>query len=348
MIKIKNNRVIIMSLAIPPKIWEILKAIPFSLTASEIAKKSGISYNSVIWFLKNHRKNYVIGSEFDYRRMGLIPLIVLSSLENNSIKLPPYTFSVSEISSCKKILMYKAFIPEDFVNDYLRDIDSDIFAVIKGYELLRWFPFSKLTTYIKQSETIEPLVSRIYEVYNEVVSQRISMEVKRAKIDIIDLYIMLDKLRFSYTKLSETLKRLKQRVDPNITKQLVSYHFNKHVKPLWRYNYVMLLQDVNIYPLRAYYFEGKDAETLGRLLVHLPYMLLSFIDLGKSLVVAQPPPHMEYLVYDIVSMFDVKMPLGELLLHTSKISRCKADPIGLYVDNKWIYPRIVKEVKIMK
>jgi len=348
MIKIKNNRVIIMSHAIPPKIWEILKAIPFSLTASEIAEKSGISYNSVIWFLKNHRKNYVIGSEFDYRRMGLIPLVVLSRFESNTIKLPPYTFSVSEVSSYKKILMYRALIPEDFISNYLRDLDSDIFAVIKGYELLRWFPFSKLTTYIKQSETIEPLVSKIYEVYNEVASQRVSTMTKREKIDLIDLYIILDKLKFSYTKLSETLKTLRQRVNPRITKQLVSYHFNRHVKPLWKYNYVMLLQDVNTYPIRAYYFEGKDAETLGRLLVHLPYMLLSFIDIGKSLVVAQPPPHMEYLIYDIVSMFDVRMPLGEMLMHTSRISKYKADLMCLYMDNKWIYPRIVKKVKIMK
>ena len=183
-----------MVLKISPKTWKILEAIPFSQNAYEIAEKSGVSYNSVLWFLNNYRKNYIISSDFNFWKIGLVPLVVLTSMENITIKIPPYTIGLCEVSGLKKMILYRALIPEKFIKKYIKDLDTDVYAVIKGKDIARWLPNSKLTAYIKESETIEPITSKIYEVYNELISQKTNIDREKEKIDIIDLYIIRDKM----------------------------------------------------------------------------------------------------------------------------------------------------------
>ncbi|MCD6563863.1 MAG: hypothetical protein J7K23_08140 [Thermoproteales archaeon] len=337
-----------MVLKISPKTWKILEAIPFSQNAYEIAEKSGVSYNSVLWFLNNYRKNYIISSDFNFWKIGLVPLVVLTSMENITIKIPPYTIGLCEVSGLKKMILYRALIPEKFIKKYIKDLDTDVYAVIKGKDIARWLPNSKLTAYIKESETIEPITSKIYEVYNELISQKTNIDREKEKIDIIDLYIIRDKMIFSFAKLSQTLKRIHMYFSNNVTKQLLSYHYNKHVKRLWKYNYIIPLHDTLEYPLRLYYLKGKDAEVLGKLVVNLPYVFTSLIDKDKVMVLAQPTPRMEYLLYDIFTMFDVKKPLGDILISMNKYSKFFSDPSKLFIENEWRYPDIIREIKIIR
>ncbi len=338
-----------MGLVIPSKTWKIMKAIPYSLNAQEIAEKSNVSYNSVLWFLNNARGNFAILAEFDWWRIGLTPLAVLTRMSGVTAKVPPYTFSISEASGLKKMLLYRALLPERYIKRYLRDLDADIVTYVKGYDIVRWFPFSELTQYIEEDGTLQPLTSKIYEIYNKLTLQEEQRKKKeRVKVDIIDLYIMRSKMRFSYTKLSYILGLIHTELSENMTKQLLSYHYNKHVKPLWKYNFIIPLQDQLEYPFRLYYFKGKDSEILAKLLVKLPYVFLALLERNKVFVLAQPTPHVEYIISDIVSMFDVRKPLGDILISLNNYTIFNVNPKKLFFEGKWIYPDSTSMISVIK
>lgn len=97
---------------------------------------------------------------------------------------------------------------------------------------------------------------------------------RRVEIDYIDLEVIGEKEEFAYAPISLVAKRLR------ISQQRVSYHFRRHVKPLWMGNYLEWRTPMPGYVYVLYRITSIDYPSslkLARLLSQIPWLIDGFI-----------------------------------------------------------------------
>jgi len=316
------------------KEWLVLKAACDSLTIGDIIEKTGLKPYSVTRVLNRLREKVFIGFQPNYRKMGLLPIAIITRISRTN--LPPFTVADRRLygSTRKKDLeLITAVPPEKDTDLYLSLLSCEPEYVICGYEYVFWHPNNaRLTLYNEAKKNLTPKLSKIDDILDSYRRERPKKYPPRIEtIDEIDLEILKEKQEYAFKKLREISRIV------GISHQVLSYHFRKHVRKLWAGNRIGIYLNASAVPFRVYIFEGKDAPALAKTLVKLPYFHSAFIDEKKACVIAQPSDFVRKHLSEVISETDVYMPFGELIMEL-KMKRRIPGYIRFFKKGKWILP----------
>ncbi len=300
-------------LKLNPNEWRVLSAIPRSSTIARISELTGLPYSTVIDVVKRLSR---MGIEMHfvprYDVMNVKPLFLLFKAEGVE-RLPLYTVRVSRLKGRSSYLGVLALVPERHVDDYVAALPERPVERVEGEEVRHWLPTGRLTRYVSGLGLVLPSTERLEEV---LAAGRAPIERREKRwVDWIDLLVIIFKMRYAYTKLSEVARLIEERLGMSApSRQLMSYHYRTHVMGLWNYNAVGFRLNETVAPRRLYVFRGKESRVAARTLVEMPYFFESYIGEEGAATYAQPPCYTHRILYDILSTVDVDLPYGELFV----------------------------------
>lgn len=271
--------------------YKVLLAIPRSLSYTEVAKRAGLSPSYANVKVKELAKCVWIRFWVDYRAMGLSPTYILARYSEKAYR----GLTGAEVPFVKRVirawawdgvrLLIEACPPLGLERRFAYSLPLEVLEVwVKEWEA-RYVPSEGGLTVFDRGEL------RVrWEKLAEVLSGlRYEWEVRRlSRVDKLDLLILREKEAFSYASLNSIARRL------SVSQQLVSYHYRRHVKPLWRLNYLEPRLGGGI-PL-VYRLEAVDARLSLSLLAafsQVPWLVDAFAlqgDERKVVAILDAPP----------------------------------------------------------
>ncbi|RLF08399.1 MAG: hypothetical protein DRJ64_01100 [Thermoprotei archaeon] len=332
------------NLKITAKEWQFIRSAQYSESLTEISKNMNTSYVTVYrlyTMLKSKASfNYIV----DFKKMNLVHITLFFNGYQKIENIHPLTVSIRKVFGVKPYYMVSAFVPYIYREAFVKSFDNEPVKTIIGYETYKWKPDSPLSLYLESSETIIPVFNVFYEKYDNLNYPVDNTDYTNKAPDKIDIALIFRKYKHPFEPLTRSVRHIRKH-DPDfplISKQALSYHYKKHIKKLWLYNSIIPLYDSYLVPFRIFYFEGKEAPILARILINLPTFYLTSIDTDKAILVGQPPCHIFENIYRIISMFDVEMPLGDLVM-SNKNMKSYLPPLWHFTENnRWIW----KDIKI--
>lgn len=325
---------------IEPREWSVIHNIPYSLRISEIAGKAELPYSTTYKILEALRQRGKISFIPSYWSMGLLPIAVIVRGDLSSRKPPPYTLSVRRLFGHHRYTLFTAVVPREMVDRYLRSLEGDRVALVRGFELAMWLPSSRLTLYSADFGTMIPAYSYIYGELLENTRPVRMPKFGGEKLDWLDVAIIVKKMDYAFTKLTEVKAFLEKSYGVKVSKQVLSYHFKNHVVRHWVHNTVSLYLDMRLVPFRIFMLEGPAAPAVARTLTKIPYFYTAYIDVDKAIVVGQPPCSMHEELYEMLSSVDVEMPLGDLVMSSRNIVKMYGTLLNNFENGKWIWPDV--------
>ncbi len=326
--------------------WRLIENAQYSFTLSEVAERANLHYATAYRIYSSLRTKADFKFVPDYKKMNLLNVALLFDISTEIKKIHSFTLNIRKVYGWKPYIMVSALVPYPYIVDYIETFSNEPIVKVIGKEFRVWKPDSGFSFYLKEHNIISPIFNVFGKDHNDLYKPVNTIGYSDKSPDYIDLAIILRKRNHPFEPILKGIRwiRKKDPKFPIISKQLLSYHYNHHVKNLWLYNSVLLLNDHNLVPFRIFYFEGEDSATVARILVNLPTFFEALIDNNNSLVIGQPPGYMFENIYKIISMYDVKMPLGDLILSIENMGRY-IPPLWRFVKrNKWIWKEEMKEV----
>jgi len=306
--------------------WKVISVIPTSKTLREVARKSNMSLSTVQYIFKRLYKKGKAYFVPDYYQIGIIPIAFIT----DSIifdEIPYGTMSIRNVygNGCLKFII--AIVPYKFIDRYCEDFGlqkGDKEVLVRGLKYIRWRPDSGGTLYLPRKRILIPTFSKLFDQVKHE-SEKIESYIEENKVpDLLDMIILTGKLHFGpFSRPLEILKKAKEE-DPKIpivSSQVLAYHYKKHVIKTWLYNTYIPFLPMNLVPFRIFFIKGREAGLLARFLIKLPYFNFALIDVNSSIIVGQPPCFMHEKIFETFSMFDVELPLGELIMSSRSIVR---------------------------
>lgn len=332
-------------LTFSPNEWRVLSAAVESLKLSDIAEKTGLPYTTVASIIKRLKNKIKITFVPDYYRMGLKPVSIFLKNFVEIKNVPPYTLAVRRLYGLKSYTLITGLVPEKYVDMYIESFPEEPITYIVASDTFYWTPKSKLTAFLPNFNVVVPKIDKnvIYKIAAEKYEKR---EVEKAKLDSLDVLIIVWKMNYAFKKLTDIIKEAARKYPEfyGLKRQVLSYHFERHVLPLWKLNSIRAYLDFSMVPFRIYFFEGSEAPILAKVLTQLPYFYISNVDVDRAIAFAQPPCSMYKNIYKIISMFDVEMPLGEFVMDSRNLLKRFTDLITMFRDGEWSFP-IIKRVR---
>ena len=319
--------------------YRILREIPYSLSIRGLAKRANVPYATVYRFLQSFMEHGRIYFVPKYENLGLVDCIFFTSPDPIE-KLPVYTINSRQAYTANSpIRVVRALLPPHLIPRYKKELDLDIYEEVLGWETIYYRINSPRTLYIKN------VVLPMFTLPDPVETRPVLKWNPPSKVpDPIDLALVAGKLAWSpLLPPSEVYNRVKSYIPelPDISPQLLSYHYRTHVtKRLWKYNGVGFFFNSAVVPFRYYFFKGRDAHIVARILIDLPFFTLALIDEGKSVVVGQLPCSYLSQFYRLISSFDIEMPFGEIVMGSRNYGQW-IPPLPLLVeDGRWVWREI--------
>ena len=297
--------------------WKVIKAIPRSLTITEVARRAGIPQYRVSRVLSRLKEKTKISFEVDFRRLGITPMAVLTSTSPSPNI--PFLRAVRVVRFLgRKSYLVSGLVPEEFIDNWLAYFKSDRY-VIRALERAWWDPEKAVATAYVNGWIVGNL-EVLRGVENLIVSQGTRLTPKdRVPLDEADLAILMVKMSWAFNSLrkAEKDKNILKYIGRRISHQALSRHYRKHILRVWRGNRVRLYRSLVEVPYMLMYLEGRSAGLIARLLVQLPWFHTAYIDLGRALVSGQPPCSSLLPLMQLFDEYEVYMPLGEILMEPS-------------------------------
>ncbi|RLE97087.1 MAG: hypothetical protein DRJ63_09625, partial [Thermoprotei archaeon] len=126
--------------------------------------------------------------------------------------------------------------------------------------------------------------------------------------------------------------------------QLLSYHYRRHVIPLWIGNAVRLYRSMKDYPLRVFMYECDNAEELAFKLSMIPYIYTIYYSKDKIFFIGQPSSKEVYKLYsELLLDYNPSPIICEAYLEPS-LSRFVIKYYKLW-NKEWKKPMIVYKIK---
>ncbi|HDH06982.1 MAG TPA: hypothetical protein ENF87_01300 [Thermoproteales archaeon] len=333
-----------MTVKITESEYSILMNVPRTMHYTEVAQKAEFTVAYVSVKIKDLMNKARITFIPDYWKMGLIPAVFMFEYEKGmdltAFEKPFVTF-LGKVIGEKEYVFVKAAVPEERVQEYVNIFEEKpVFQEI-GFQELHWNPASPLTVYSKEGFDAKlDEFERVFE--KELESQEIFAVSKRMSIDELDLYIIKEKMKDPFKSLTAVGREVSK------SQQLVSYHFHKHVNPLWKYNSVLIYQDFEENPLSLFLFEFPDAKTtraFARTLTHLPYTFLVLQAIPRPLVIyiANIPQKRILKFYRVLHSLREKDIIRKIEYYgyfdTETVKEYTISYKGVLKDGEWIIPR---------
>jgi len=290
--------------------WKFIRSLTSAWSLRDIARKSRLPVSTVYRILHRFYKKGHVYFILDHRKVNLITLILILPCQSVK-KAPPFTVSVRRIYNFGTYTLVTALIPPPLIEKYIDQFNVEPLITVRGYDYLRWSPLSELSTYDPVLRVIKPVFDfeKVRKHYNYLVEPW-----NRGLVapDVYDLVLIQGRLRDPFARPVKIYREARRR-DLSLLKvseQVLSYHFNKHVKTMWKGNTAIVFNDVRIVPVRIFYFEGRDAPVFARILSQLPGFYAAIIDVKGSIVVGQPPYYYDEYIMRGAEGFDVEMPFS--------------------------------------
>lgn len=272
--------------------WQVIKSLSDSLSISEISRKTGIP-KTTVWRIINEilsltRVRFVVSS----RALRLRPLVAI--FDKGPTLLPDYTISYREILvSGRKMHMTIGFVPDEYISEYINLFDEEPLYVFEDEEKFIWKPNVAERMKVLSFENGEIKIN--YDILERIKSK--AEKKTSSGIDLYDLYIIRWKEHFAFTSLTEIQEKMyKEKIIAS--RQLLSYHFRKHVLPLWIGNTVKLYRPMREYPIRMFVYECDNAEEVAFKLSLLPYVYTIYFSSKTIFFTGQPSSKEVFNLYD--------------------------------------------------
>ncbi len=318
--------------------WELLNAVVGAWTIREAARRAGIPYTTARKVIMEWKEKGDMAFQVDYQKMNLMPLYIFT--ESKPSPEPPLTFSIRRAYWNRPLYLIHALVPTVYVDKYLEALGEEPITVIKAYSYKRWFPGSLGTKYNEEAGMVE------YDVEGAIItglSERPPPEWERSDKapDKVDLAVIQGRMKDIFMRPGDALERARK-IDPSIpdiSRQLLSYHVNRHVLPLWRGNVVNFYYESKETPLTVYLIKGDKAHSAAAALVSMPGFFEAAIDKNKALVIGQPPYRETTAVFEILEKFKVSLEGGAITLHPENLVE-KPPYLWKYSEEgKWVWPK---------
>lgn len=335
----KNTKIILGELL--PKIsereWRVLKAATRAWSIRELSRLSGLPLSTVYRILKRFTEKGKFKFLIDFKKANLLPLIAVFPKLKIRVA-PPFTRAVRVVYSMGSYTFVSALVPPPFIEKYLNSFSAEPIFVVKGYEYIMWSPLSPLTEYSVELKKPIPIFDfeSLVKQYDYLVEPWSNGY--RAP-DIYDLVLLQGRVRNPFAR-PLTIYSEARRLDPSlpaVSEQVLSYHFNKHVKAMWRGNTALIYADTRVLPIKVYYFEGRDAPLFARLLCQLPGAFSAIIDIDRAAVIAQYPCIYEAYIMREAEYFKVEMPCLPFVQFGSSMVKKVPELWKFVEDNKWVF-----------
>ena len=330
--------------------YEILKAMVTSLSYAEVARKTGFTIPYISRKVRDLYSRVYLSAWFDYRAMGLTQVFIEARYDKKVVEAlaeiqPPYILSASHMFRGKRdsLLLY-SLLPEPYVDKVVEAMPLEDKEVLVPLIYFRWRPDEAMLTRFAEGRIVGD-VERIPEAYASVrVEEKVST--LRVLPDEIDLAIFSKLLQNPYANLIDVARAL------GVRQQVVSYHFLRHVRPLWLFNAVVLDFDPEEMPLKIYwiYTDSADsAKALAKALVQTPYFPTAFVisdDPRRVVAMATLPSHLELRALralrsiDSVEDFEV-----HAIMESDVILRWTMPSTGLISEGAWIIEPLLRKLE---
>lgn len=330
------------------KEWNFIKAAQRSESLTEIAKNMGLPYASVYRIYNILKSKASFNYAVDYKKMNLIHITLFFDGYQRLDNVHMFSVSVRRVYGVRPYTMVSAFVPYVFKEDYIESFNREPVKVVYGYEAHKWKPDSCFSLFWELGQTIIPVFNIFSGNYKEFTKPVTNIGYTDQAPDKIDIAIILGKKWHPFEPLVKNIRYIMKHDStfPILSKQVLSYHYKRHVRRFWRYNSVIPLYDSSLVPFRVFYFEGREAPVLARILINLPMFYLATIDVDRAALIGQPPCHTFENIYRIISMFDVEMPLGDLVMSSQNMRRY-IPPLWHFIEDKrWVWKDV--KVKVMQ
>ena len=324
--------------------WRVLESIPRALSIRQLARIAGVSVSTahrIVRKMDYLRVRFLV----KYEETGLLPLLVL--LPNRPIfKLPPYSRALRTVRADKTYHVVTALVPFSHLDRYLSELPYKPLVVVKGYEVEGWRPDAGLTKY--DAGLLRPSTEKL-DLYK--LSKPVYPWHRIGAPDPIDLAILTFKLGDAFITLKKIVEKASA-VDSSfreVSPQLISYHYRRHVLRMWKYNAPRLYWDVRERPLWIFYLEGAKSHVAARAIVNFPGMRTTYIDDNKAVVAGQPSTETFYHIYSILTELDVRMPLGPFFVVEDEYYAVeKTSYLWLYLrEGRWSWPSEVSVKRVV-
>ena len=337
MMRKTNNNLVEYPSRIRRSEWRLMCAAVKAWSMREAASLSGLSPTAVHRMLRNFSKKWRLRFLPDLKKVNLIMLTLITP-KLSIKKAPPFTFTIRDVHSIGTYTLITALIPPLFANKYIDALGVEPLILVKGYEYLRWAPNATLSCYDPSKEAIIP----IFDL--EKATEACKGPVERwdqglMAPDIYDLVLLTGRMRDPFARPMKIYREARLKWDPSLpsaSEQVLSYHFTRHLKAMWRGNAVTLFTDMKTIPMRLFYFEGRDAPVLARVLCQLPGAYAAMIDVNRALIGAQfPCSYDEYIMQGIEGL-DVE--LVRYFVQSSSDLRKVMPMLWRYVEGRrWVF-----------
>ncbi len=332
---------------ITPTEWRFMNAVTRAWSLREVSRISGLSVSTVHRVLKRFYAKGRIYFMVDYKRLNLLPLCaIFPRLDVN--EMPPFTVAVRTLYNFGEYTLVTALVPPPFVDKYLASFDKEPIVVVRGYERLSWRPDGGLTKYSPEKELLEPVFDF------EGARKRFMYPVEKWEgslkaPDIYDLVLLQGRLKNAFARPVKIYREARKRTPelPPASEQVLSYHFNRHLKPIWKGNSAVVYADMKQIPMKIFYFEGRDAAVFARILCQLPGFYSAIIEGRKAMLSGQPPSSYEEAIMREAGSFDVEMPLGYFVQSSSDISKVVPYFWRFVERGRWVF-REEEKVEIIR
>ena len=284
------------------KEWRIIKAIPSSLTISEIASKAGLPQYEVSRKLSPKsplREKIKVSFELDFRLFNIIPVAVIT---RKSVKEVPFMRSWRVVHVLgRKYNLITSLVPEELLQEWISNFDEDA-LIVRAFEREWWNPQSIATLY--SNGKVWGVIDKLRSVLNSKLQIAIVKQ-QSLSFDEADAAIVMLKTIWAFNSLRKAETYSKKYLGKRIPHQTLSRHFRRHVLKAWRGNRVRLYNDLSKMPYRIFYIKGRDAPKIGHALVQLPWFHTAYLDIDAALVSGQPPCEAMLPLYQVLGEQDV-------------------------------------------
>ena len=317
--------------------WKFMKAAVKAWSLREASKLSGLPVTTAHRILKNFYRKGSIKFVPNLKKINLITLALMFPKLNIEY-LPPFTMSIRDVYNMGHYTLVVGLVPPPLVDKYIDWFHEEPALIVKGYESIKWSPLSPLTAYNAKKETMIPIFD--FHKYKKIFDYPVEKwDVGLKAPDVYDLVLFHGRLKNAFARPLKIYGEARKK-DPSlpiVSQQLLSYHFNKHLKSMWAGNSALVFNNMKLVPVRLFYFEGRDAPLFARLLCQLPSAFTAAIDINKALVSAQFPCSYDEHIMCEAEGFDVEMPYPPFIQSSTDMKRV-APWLWRWIENgKWVF-----------
>lgn len=314
----------------------LLKLFSYCRTIRELSRRSNLPFSTVYKTLERLKTKAFFRFIPDFRMMNLIFVFALFDEKTEALRENPFTICQGRLIGKRSFVFMIFLLPFTFLDIFLKSLEEKPFILVKGLEINTWKYEQNLFYFDYTRNFLNINLEDILELYPKYSQKLSKWKPSYDAPDVIDIGIVLSKYRKPFGKVYTLIKMLRA-YDPSfplISRQVLSYHYTKHVlEKYWLFNTIFFKTE----QFQALYFEGDETHIIGRILVKIPYLHYSLIDSGRSVVVGSfPAQEIEKIRY-VISKFNVSMPLGVLSSSFNEI--CFRTPrLWRYIrDKKWCW-----------